>query len=134
LQPLRAARQAAGRRPDGALLRRRIFLILGWGWVAAIFWLSLTPRPPTIDVEQGDKLGHLAAYGLLMVLFCQVYAGRSTRAAYAAGFIAMGIAIEFLQRMTGYRTFDVLDMVANAVGVLLGGAAALALPSPRMPE
>jgi glycopeptide antibiotics resistance protein len=46
----------------------------------------------------------------------------------------MGIAIEFLQRMTGYRTFDVLDMVANAVGVLLGWAAALVLPSPRMPE
>jgi glycopeptide antibiotics resistance protein len=68
-----------------------------------------------------------------MVLFCQVYAARSTRTAYAAGFIAMGIAIEFLQGMTGYRHFDVLDMVANGLGVLLGWAAALVLRSPRMP-
>ncbi len=93
--------------------------------VAAIFWLSLTPRPPTIDVEQGDKLGHLAAYGLLMLLFCQVYARKSTRIAYATGFVVMGIAIEFLQKMTGYRSFEVADMVADAIGVLLGWAAAL---------
>jgi VanZ family protein len=95
--------------------------------VAAIFWLSLTPRPPTIDIEQGDKLGHFGAYGLLMLLFCQVYDQRRTRLAYASGFIAMGIAIEFLQRMTGYRTFDVLDMAANATGVILGWAAAALL-------
>ena len=91
--------------------------------MAAIFWLSLTPRPPQIDVSQGDKLGHLAAYGLLMLLFCQSYAQKSTRIAYAVGFIAMGIAIEFLQKMTGYRTFDVFDMLANGTGVLLGWAA-----------
>ena len=39
----------------------------------------------------------------------------------------MGIGIEFLQRMTGYRTFDVYDMAANATGVLLGWAAAVLL-------
>ena len=30
----------------------------------------------------------------------------------------MGIALEFIQEMTGYRTFDLLDMLANAAGVL----------------
>jgi hypothetical protein len=30
----------------------------------------------------------------------------------------MGIALEFLQEMTGYRTFELLDMLANATGVL----------------
>lgn len=83
------------------------------------------PKPPTIDVDQGDKLGHFAAYGLLMVLFCMAYVSNRTRAFYAAGFILMGIAIEFLQGMTGYRTFDVLDMLANAIGVALGWIAAL---------
>ena len=82
------------------------------------------PKPPTIDVDQGDKLGHFAAYGLLLFVFCQIYDQSRTRLVYAAGFIAMGVALEYLQRMTGYRTFDVLDMLANAVGVALGWGAA----------
>jgi VanZ family protein len=35
-------------------------------------------------------------------------------------FVAMGVALEYAQRATGYRVFDVLDMVANGVGALLG--------------
>jgi VanZ family protein len=33
---------------------------------------------------------------------------------------ALGVAVEFLQGMTGYRHFEPSDMVANANGVLLG--------------
>jgi glycopeptide antibiotics resistance protein len=32
----------------------------------------------------------------------------------------MGVAIEYLQRETAYRTFDYADMLANATGVMLG--------------
>jgi len=80
----------------------------------------------------GDKLGHLAAFGLLMLIFCMIYDQRVTRLAYAMGFIAMGIALEFIQGMTGYRSFDLLDMLANAAGVLPVLAGALALRSHRM--
>lgn len=86
----------------------------------AIVWLSLMPQPPQIDLEQGDKLGHFAAYGLLMALFCMAHVSTGARALHAAGFILMGIGLEFLQGMTDYRTFEVLDMIANAVGVALG--------------
>jgi VanZ family protein len=97
--------------------------------VAAIFWLSLTPSPPQIDVAAGDKLGHFAAYGALMFWFCRFYPNRRTRLFHGIAFIAMGVGLEVLQGMTGYRTYDVLDMVANSVGVLLGaGAAALMRP------
>ena len=85
------------------------------------------PQPPKVDLEQGDKLGHFAAYGLLMFLFCQIYGRGRTRLAYAVCFTAMGIALEFLQGMTDYRTFDVLDMIANTVGVTLGWATVLVL-------
>ncbi len=78
------------------------------------------PQPPQVDLEQGDKLGHFAAYGLLMFLFCMAYVSTRARAMYAVGFILMGIGLEFLQGMTDYRTFEVLDMIANAVGVALG--------------
>ena len=32
----------------------------------------------------------------------------------------MGIALEFVQGWLGYRSFEVADMVANTIGVLLG--------------
>lgn len=107
---------------------RKALVAAGWGWAAAVVWLSLTPAPPELDIAHGDKLGHFAAYGLLMFWFSQLYL---RRAAYAAGFIAMGVGLEFLQGYLGYRTYEVYDMYANALGVLLGWAAALVLPRIR---
>lgn len=95
--------------------------------VAAIVWVSLTPSPPELDFEQGDKVGHLASYGFLMFWFAQLYAGHA-RIAYAAGFIAMGGALELVQGQLGFRSFDGLDMAANGLGVLLGWAAAGLFP------
>jgi glycopeptide antibiotics resistance protein len=95
--------------------------------VAAVVWLSVTPAPPKVDFAQSDKVGHFIAYGALMLWFAQLYIG-STRLLYAAGFVAMGIGLEFVQGALGYRSFDVLDMAANSLGVLLGWAVALMLP------
>jgi VanZ family protein len=103
-------------------------LTVGWAMAAAIVWLSLTPAPPKIDIDEGDKLGHLAAYGSLMFWFCLLYARNGTRLAYAALWIVMGIALEFAQRETGYRNYEVFDMFANAVGVLIGWALSFAIP------
>jgi VanZ family protein len=111
---------------------RKAGIAAGWAWAAAIVWLSLTPSPPEVDIEHGDKLGHFASYALLMFWFAQLYAARFTRVAYALGFIAMGIGLEFLQAQVGYRSYDVFDMSANSIGVLLGWGAALLLPRIRM--
>lgn len=111
---------------------RKACVAAGWAWAAAIVWLSLTPSPPDIDVAYGDKLGHFAGYGLLMFWFSQLYLRRPVRVAYAIGFIAMGIGLEFAQGELGYRTYEVYDMYANTLGVLLGWAAALALPRTRI--
>ena len=97
--------------------------------VGAIVWLSLTPSPPKVDFEYSDKVGHLLAYGSLMFWFSQLYLARRTRLAYAAGFAAMGVALEFIQGWTGYRDFEVYDMLANATGVAVGWAATLILPT-----
>ncbi len=104
---------------------RAALIAAGWLWAAAIVWLSVTPRPPQIDLAQGDKLGHLAAYGTLMVWFALLYPARRTRIACAGAFVALGVALEFVQGALGYRTFDVLDMAANTAGVLLGWGCAL---------
>ena len=107
---------------------RPLWLALGWAFVATIVWLSVTASPPKVDIEQGDKLGHLASYATLMFWFSQLYLERRTRIIYAAGFIAMGIGLEFVQGALGYRSYDVFDMYANTAGVLLGWGAALILP------
>lgn len=110
---------------DAALRLRPLWLALGWALAAAIVWLSLTPSPPKIDLEQGDKLGHLASYAALMFWFCQLYATRGVRLAYAACFTLMGVALEFAQGALGARSFEIADMLANAAGVALGWTFAL---------
>ena len=100
----------------------------GWGLVAAIVWFSLTPAPPQVDFAYSDKLGHFAAYGALMFWFSQLYKEKTTRICYAGGFIAMGIGLEFLQGALGYRTYEVFDMLANTIGVLIGWALASSFP------
>jgi len=100
---------------------RWIWLALGWLWVATIFYLSLMPQPPQpVDFWNVDKLEHALAYCLLMLWFCQVYRQRVPRMVLALLLVAMGIAIEFLQGETGYRTFDYADMLANSTGVIVG--------------
>lgn len=107
---------------------RKALVAAGWAWAAAIVWLSLTPSPPSVDVAYGDKLGHFAAYGLLMFWFAQLY---RVRVFYAAGFTAMGIGLEFLQGALGTRSFELPDMAASTLGVALGWVLASILQSRR---
>jgi len=61
--------------------------------------------------------------------FCLLYARRASRIGYALLWIAMGIGLEFAQGQLGYRTYEVYDMYANALGVLIGWAFAFAIPA-----
>ncbi len=98
---------------------RRIWLLLGWGMVAAVVVLSLIP----ISVDLGgnrDKLAHATAYGGLSFWFGMIHASRRRQLAIAVALVAMGMVLEFLQGLTDYRTFEVADMIANAIGAALG--------------
>ncbi len=98
---------------------RRIWLLLGWGMVAAIAVLSLIPVE--VDLSGGrDKLAHFAAYGGLSFWFGMIFGGRGLQLGIAVAFAALGVALEFLQGLTDYRSFEIADMVANAVGAGLG--------------
>jgi VanZ family protein len=98
---------------------RSIWLAFGWLWVAAILWLSLMPMPPQpLTFDYSDKFGHTLAYLFLMGWFAVVCRGRS-RSAAAAWLATMGVLVEMLQGLSGYRYFEFADMVANSGGVLL---------------
>jgi VanZ family protein len=109
---------------------RRLWLSLGALLVAVVASLSLSPFSFEIPVKQGDKYGHLFAYATLMFWFSQIYSTGRARISLACGLIAMGVGLEYLQLLTEYRTFDVRDMIADALGVGVGWGIA----PPRSPH
>ncbi len=111
-------------------MNRRAGLAIGWAAVAVVVCLSLMPSPPDSGIDGGDKLGHFLAYAGLAWWFGQFYSHR-TRAAYALGFVAMGIALEFAQGALGYRSLELADMAANTLGAAAGWAGAVARPLRR---
>lgn len=103
---------------------------IGLALVAFVVYQSLTPAPLEVDLGEGNRLGHLLAYGTLMGWYAQLHERRAARLRLAAGFVAMGIVLEFIQAATGYRTLDPADAVANTFGVGLGWL----LAPPRLPN
>ena len=110
-------------------LLRRFWHGVGWFGVALLLYLSLTPQPPEISIEYGDKLGHALAYVTLMYWWAQLRVTIRQRLWLAAGLIGLGIAIEYVQGWTGWRACEYLDMLADAVGVVLGWIAATLTPN-----
>jgi VanZ family protein len=110
---------------------RRAWIVIGWVGISAVIVLSLIPSPPQLlPVEQGDKVEHMLAFGSLMFWFAQVYAQRGRRLTTAGLLAALGIAIEFAQGDTGYRTFEYADMGADCAGIIVGWL----LAPPRLPN
>lgn len=98
----------------------RLWVVLGIGFVLLVVYLSLTPDLPDIGVPVNQKIGHVLAYGWLMMWFAQIYRAAGRRLMFALAFCALGISLEYLQGMTGYRGFEYSDMVINSAGVALG--------------
>ena len=111
------------RKNDGRILKiniRQLWIVAGIGIIALLWWLSLMRSPPNIDVADGDKYGHLLAYAGTMWWWAQLWPAWKKRLLLAVTLALMGVAIEFAQGATGWRTFDVMDMLANSAGVLVG--------------
>lgn len=108
---------------------RRFWTGVGWFGVALLLYLSLTPKPPSFDVQYGDKIGHVLAYATLMFWWAEWWVTLRQRAGLAAGLITLGIVIEVLQGWSGWRAFEYDDMIADAIGVALGWAAAVWMPN-----
>jgi VanZ family protein len=97
---------------------QRVYLErLAWAYVAFIWVMSLIPlsMPPGAN---SDKIGHFLSYGLLALSFGLIHQRKLPLIWLLASL--MGIAIEFAQALTPYRSFDTLDMLANASGALIG--------------
>lgn len=100
-------------------------------WACAIAVGSLLSSAPPADsilpVAHADLVAHAVLYGTLTFLIASLLRPGARRlAAAAGGAFAFGLVLECIQPFTG-RTFDLLDLAANATGALLGAAAAAVL-------
>jgi VanZ family protein len=81
-------------------------------------WFMQEMRDPRI--AHSDKWIHAITFMLLTIWFSGQYAKRSYWR-IAAGMLAFGAFIEVCQRtLTTYRSGEMLDLVADAVGILAG--------------
>ncbi len=109
------------------LFDRRAKLVCAGVWGAA--WLGVAAAlllPAAVSTPgRGDLVAHFLLFGAMA--FGAV--GFSRRPGQLAGLalatVALGAALEFAQKLVPYRTFDLIDAVANGVGALAGYAAAL---------
>lgn len=100
---------------------RRAWLVAGMLLVGLVVYLSLIPHPPEpLSFPQSDKLEHGFAYASLSLWFCQIFLRGRQRIAVVVALVTLGVVIEILQGLSGYRYFEYADMLANSVGVLLG--------------
>jgi len=98
---------------------RSLWLAVGYALVAYVIYSSLTPNPIKMEVSHFDKYAHTLGYFVLMGWFMQIYHLKKSLFICALALIFMGVALEYVQGMTGYRYFDLNDMLANGFGVLL---------------
>lgn len=99
------------------------WLAVGWILIGIIIILSLIPDYDLRLVQEfvpNDKVGHFLAYGTLMGWFVQLYYPLRTKVVLCILFICMGVGLEVLQSLTLTRTYDIYDMLANSIGVILG--------------
>ena len=113
----------SGESPDPPpLALRRLWAAVGRAGTVLAVVLSLVPLPAApLAVPEGDKLGHFLAYFALTAWYAQL--ARTTRelAWRALGFVALGVALEALQSLTGWRHGnDPIDALANLAGAATG--------------
>ncbi|WP_444994299.1 VanZ family protein [Aliikangiella sp. IMCC44359] len=94
--------------------------LLFWIILAALLYLTLTPKPPQpISFHNIDKLYHFAAFGGFTFVFGIAFSKISYWYILLVS-ILLGIAIEVVQIYVPNRGFSIADMLADFIGVIVG--------------
>ena len=110
---------------------RHLWLFLGAFYTLLLIIVSLI-RVPDIEmpVSFADKVIHFLMYFILVGWFVQLYKTAIQRIMILLFAILLGLGIEYLQGMTSYRSFEMVDALANS----LGAATAFVLAATRFDE
>jgi len=118
------------------LKRTRLFFAAAIAWlIISIVLLTLPgtafPTEDWLDKIWFDKWVHIGMFGIMVLLWCLSWKSLKQNAdrqslvnafwTIAAIFLAYGIGMEFIQKyFIPFRSFDVTDIAADAVGSALG--------------
>ena len=97
--------------------------------VAWTFWAGLVPVSSLPQVSLWDKAAHALNYALLAALLWFATGGRRPWLA-GLGLVLLGGLVEIGQALSGTRTGDWQDALANATGIL--GVTALLVAARRL--
>jgi VanZ family protein len=104
----------------------RLWLGLWLAMLAITLAVCLVPLPRLdLPVSHFDKLEHLLGYAVLSAFAAMLFATTRARVIAAMALLALGVAIEGLQALTPWRSADVLDLLANLLGVACGALVAI---------
>lgn len=92
---------------------------IGWLGVVLALVLSLWPGGVPMPWPIWDKIQHGTGYTLITLWFTGLYP-RDRYPRIGGACFLLGVCIELLQGLTPTRTADVLDALANGVGVSVG--------------
>ncbi len=100
---------------------RQLWQIIGSIIVVLIVVLSLIPAPSVgIELDQGDKYGHVLAYFAAMFWQLMLRARFKFNLFWGLGLFVLGGFLELAQGyLTDYRAMDEMDLLADGIGVLL---------------
>ncbi|ONI39991.1 hypothetical protein AN640_01555 [Candidatus Epulonipiscium fishelsonii] len=77
-----------------------------------------------IEIPYLDKFVHMGMFfGLTFVYYIEYYVNYKILPAFPKLpiiLILFALSTEIMQLLSGYRTFDLLDLLADAIGILLG--------------
>jgi VanZ family protein len=99
----------------------RSIIFLWFISICIVIYYSLIPQVEfPINFWNADKLYHCAAYGWLAVLPIMGFSLRRFALPAALSMILLGVLLEIGQYYIPGRTFSLLDITANSLGVILG--------------
>ncbi len=103
-------------------------------WVAGIIGflaISVVPigRNPFPGIEAGDKIAHLGVF-FILALF-PVVTGVASKRAVIVVLSIVAVGSELLQSLLPYRSWEVIDITADLLGLFAGLAAGYALTRMR---
>src|SRR5436305_14318160 len=96
--------------------------------VASLLPANSLPMRALDRLKISDKIEHAAAYAVLAFLPA-IHERRGLIVAAALGAAVLGVALEYGQLYSGWRDFEVGDMVADALGVCFGLAVGIPMQS-----
>lgn len=113
--------------------RTPLWQLAFWLATGTVFALSVTPvdQLPPQWFDWWDKAQHALGFAILSVLGLLAYPFRASR--LTVRLLAFGVLIECAQAAMGWRHGDVLDWIADAVGVVAVMGAYRYGPRPALP-